>query len=220
VAVRGGRLVIEREGGVRKFVADVEHRTFSGAYALKRGQPVLYVTERCVLRLTPEGLELVEVAPGIDIARDILAHMDFAPIVKAPRPMEERIFAPEPLQLRERLLMPLEARLSYDPALRMLFMDFRRLAIRSEGDVARIREAVERLVRPLGHRVYAIVNYRGCTITPAVRDAYRRMLEALEATCCLGITGYGAMSVARPDPVLEAAGAPGMRDMGPARLSA
>jgi propionate CoA-transferase len=156
-----------REGDVRKFVASVEHRTFSGGYALRRGQPVLYVTERCVFQLTPGGLELTEVAPGIDIRHDILAHMDFEPIVRAPRPMEERIFAPELLGLREALLMPLERRFSYDPALRMLFMDFRRLAIRSEADVARIRAEVERLVGALGHKVYAIVNYRGCSIEPS-----------------------------------------------------
>src|SRR4029077_10525876 len=81
VEIADGRLAIVREGGVRKFVSDVEHRTFSGDYALKRGQPVLYVIERCVVRLTANGLQLVEVAPGIDIDRDILAHMDFAPII-------------------------------------------------------------------------------------------------------------------------------------------
>ena len=60
---------------------EVEHRTFTGDYAVKRGQPVLYVTERCVFELTPDGLELIEVAPGIDIERDILAQMDFMPII-------------------------------------------------------------------------------------------------------------------------------------------
>ncbi len=62
----------------------VEQVTFSGAYAAEQGQPVYYVTERCVFRLGREGLELIEVAPGIDIERDILAHMAFRPI--DPRP--------------------------------------------------------------------------------------------------------------------------------------
>ena len=52
---------------------------------MKRGQPVLYVTERCVFQLTPDGLELIEVAPGIDIERDILAQMEFRPIIRAIR---------------------------------------------------------------------------------------------------------------------------------------
>jgi propionate CoA-transferase len=201
VAVEDGRLVIVRDGNVRKFVAEVEHRTFSGNYALQRGQSVLYVTERCVFQLTQAGLELTEVAPGIDIERDILAHMDFAPIVNAPRPMDERIFAPEPMGLREALLLPLEKRFSYDPLLRMLFMDFRRLAIASESDVRRIKAEVERLVQPLGHKVYAIVNYRDCSIAPAVFDSYRRMVEALEEGCYLGVTRYGASGIPKPEPL-------------------
>ena len=69
------------KGKSRKFVEAVEQITFSGAYAAETGQPVFYVTERCVFRRTPAGMELTEVAPGIDIERDILGHMGFAPIV-------------------------------------------------------------------------------------------------------------------------------------------
>jgi propionate CoA-transferase len=71
VAVVEGKLLIERDGKQRKFVGQVEHRTFSGPYAAASGKDVLYVTERCVFRLVKEGLELIEVAPGIDIKRDI-----------------------------------------------------------------------------------------------------------------------------------------------------
>ena len=118
VQVRNGRLSITQEGKARKFVVAVEHRTFSGSYAMKRGCPVLYVTERCVFRLTEEGMELVEVAPGIDIARDILAHMDFVPIVHDPALMDARIFGPEAMGLRACTLpMPFEKRISYDPRL-------------------------------------------------------------------------------------------------------
>jgi propionate CoA-transferase len=192
IGVADGRLQILREGNVRKFVAQVEHRTFSGDYALKRGQSVLYVTERCVFRLTPDGLELTEVAPGIDIRRDILAHMDFTPIVGAPQPMDPGIFAEELMGLRERMTEgPLEARFSYDPKLKMLFIDLRQLSIRSERDVQRLREEVERRVKPLGHGVYAIVNYRGCSIDPAARESYQRMVAELESSCYLGVTRYG-----------------------------
>jgi propionate CoA-transferase len=203
VQVADGRLVIAREGNVRKFVSEVEHRTFSGDYALKRGQPVLYVTERCVFRLTQGGLELVEVAPGIDIDRDILAHMDFAPIVRDPQTMDTRIFATELMGLRDCLAeRPFEDRFSYDPRLRMLFIDLRQLAIRSERDVERIKTEVERRVRPLGHAVYAIVNYRGSRIDPGIRDSYRRMVEALEASCYLGVTRYG-MTGLIPEPDID-----------------
>src|SRR6185312_15235275 len=132
---------------------------------------------RCVFRLTPAGLELVEVAPGIDIDRDILAHMQFKPIVEDPQLMDGRIFAGEPMGLRERMLaMPLEQRFAYDPLLRMLFIDFRQLTIASERDIARIRAEVERCIGPLGHKVYAIVNYRDCRIEPAAQASYRRMV--------------------------------------------
>jgi len=100
IAVEDGALRIRREGQGRKFVDAVEHRTFSGAEALRRGQTVLYVTERCVFRLGPEGLVLAEIAPGIDLERDILAHMDFRPVVRGkPARMDARIFAAAPMGL-------------------------------------------------------------------------------------------------------------------------
>jgi propionate CoA-transferase len=199
IEVADGRLSIAREGNVRKFVSEVEHRTFSGAYALKRGQPVLYVTERCVFRLTGNGLELVEVAPGIDIDRDILAHMDFAPIVNDPQPMDASIFAAGLMGLRDLLAeKPLPERFSYDPKLRMLFIDFRQLAITSKLDVDRIEAEVERRVGTLGHRVHAIVNYRGCRIDPGVVETYHRMVEALETRCYLGVTRYGMAGLLEP----------------------
>jgi propionate CoA-transferase len=192
IAVKDGRLSILKEGRSRKFVAEVEHRTFSGAYASRRGQPVLYVTERCVFRLTGAGVELVEVAPGIDIERDILAHMAFRPVIREPETMEEAIFLAEPMALRERMLtLPLDKRFSYDPKLNMLFIDFERIAIRTERDVARIRSAVERIVKPLGHKVSAIVNYNGATIEPAVFEAYAAMVESLVATYYSDVTRYG-----------------------------
>jgi propionate CoA-transferase len=192
VRLQHGRLAIVREGSVAKFVDTVEHRTFSGDAARHRGQSVLYVTERCVFRLVGGGLELIEVAPGIDIDRDILAHMQFAPIVRDPGPMDPSIFVDQPLGLRERMLaMPIEQRFAYDPKLRMLFVDFRRLAIASERDIERIKAEVERRIGSLGHKVYAIVNYRDCKIAPAVQASYCRMVEAIETRCYLGVTRYG-----------------------------
>lgn len=89
-------LCIEREGQIKKAVADVAQISFSGLYARKRKQEVLFVTERAVFRLTDEGVLLTEVAPGVRLKEDILDQMEFEPLVsKQLRPMDGRLFAEE-----------------------------------------------------------------------------------------------------------------------------
>jgi len=105
VAVDGGKLKILQDGSAVKFVDQVEHRTFSGPQAVKRGTPVLYITERCVFELSAAGLVLTEIAPGVDLQRDILDRMEFAPLMPtAPRLMDARIFADAPMHLRPDIL--------------------------------------------------------------------------------------------------------------------
>lgn len=91
-AVVDGKLQIVQEGRSRKFLASVEQLSFSAAYALERGQKVLYITERAVFRLTDRGLALVEVAPGIDMEKDVLALMDFTPIMEDVGVMPGHVF--------------------------------------------------------------------------------------------------------------------------------
>ncbi len=79
--VKDGKIKILKEGKHKKFKALVEQITFSGKYARELNQKVLYVTERCVFSLRPEGLTLIEIAPGADLEKDILAHMDFKPLI-------------------------------------------------------------------------------------------------------------------------------------------
>jgi len=192
VEVADGRLSIVQEGRSRKFVAQVEHRTFSGAHAIDRGQPVLYVTERCVFRLTREGLELVEVAPGIDVERDILARMDFAPLIRGtPATMDAAIFGQAPVGLRERLLaLPLEQRLSYDPRRNTLFLNFERLEVRSQADIDAIRREVERRVAEVGHKVFGVVNYDNFSILPELEGRYADMVRHLVDRYYLDVTRY------------------------------
>lgn len=97
--IENDRLVILQEGKNKKFLTHVEQVTFSGNYANTIGQPVLYVTERAVFQLTPAGMELIEIAPGIQLERDILAHMEFKPIIKDVKMMDARIFRDSPMKL-------------------------------------------------------------------------------------------------------------------------
>jgi len=92
--VDGGKLVITQEGKERKFIGTVEQITFSGAYANKTGQPVLYITERAVFELRKDGVYLIEVAPGIDVKTQVTDLMDFVPKTDgAPKLMDSRIFS-------------------------------------------------------------------------------------------------------------------------------
>lgn len=100
IAIEDGALRIVQEGAHRKFIGTVEHRTFSGEYAGEKGQRVLYVTERAVFELRDGGLTLTEIAPGIDLEREVLAQMDFAPsIADDLREMDARIFHDAPMGL-------------------------------------------------------------------------------------------------------------------------
>jgi propionate CoA-transferase len=181
LAVENGNLRIVNDGKVAKFVREVEHRTFSGSYATRRGQPVLHVTERCVFKLTPDGLELIEVAPGIDLERDILVRMDFRPIVRNPAVMDKRIFAPRPpMGLRDRLLrMPIERRLTYHAGDNLFFVNFEGHRVRNHEDVEEVRRAVESKLAGLGHKVHAIVNYDKFEIFPDIIDEYMAMVRGL-----------------------------------------
>lgn len=97
--VGNGRLAIRREGKFPKFVPAVEHVTFAGARA--GGRDILYVTERCVIRLLPEGLTVVEIAPGVDLEKDVLAQAAIPLRVAADlEPMDARLFTDAPMALR------------------------------------------------------------------------------------------------------------------------
>lgn len=92
ISPENGKLKIIKEGKIRKFVKNVEQVSYYAPRALEIGQEVLYVTERAVFRLTERGLELIETAPGIDPDTDVLALMDFKPVVRNVKTMPGRLF--------------------------------------------------------------------------------------------------------------------------------
>jgi len=199
VRVGSGRIELLNDIGPMKFVADVEHRTFSGREARRRGQPVLYITERCVFRLGDEGLELAEVAPGVDIERDILARMAFRPhIPRDPATMDAAIFGEEPMNLRDRMLaLPLAERLSYDAEHNVLFLNFERLRVRTSADVAAIHEEIGRRLEAIGHKVYGIVNYDHFDLAPEVADEYAAMVRTLVDRYYFGVSRYSTSAFLR-----------------------
>jgi propionate CoA-transferase len=193
VEARDGRLRIVQEGRARKFRGRVEQITFAGRRAAALGQTVLYVTERCVFELTPAGLRLAEVAPGIDIARDILAHMDFVPLVDTPALLPACLFEAGVMDLRTRLLaIDLTDRVTFDAARSRLFLNFRHLHVRRLEDVERIREAVQARCREIGRRVATIVNYDGFQLDPDVADAYAQMSREMEAQYYHRVSRYAS----------------------------
>jgi len=191
LAVEDGRVRIIKEGKFPKFVERIGQTTFSADYAQRWQQDVLYVTERCVFRLGASGLTLTEVAPGIELERDILARLPFKPAIDGPREMDPAIFRPATMGLRERMLdTRMEDRLSYDAARNTVYMNYAGLRIRNQDDIRIIVEAVDRLLGPLGKRVYSIVNYERFSCDDEVFDQYIDAVKYVEQTYYLGVKRY------------------------------
>lgn len=100
VKAANGALEILQEGKAKKFIKAVEQITFSGNVARRNGKKVIYITERAVFELRPEGLTLTEIAPGVDLQMDILDQMEFTPLIAEDlKKMDERIFMDQPMGL-------------------------------------------------------------------------------------------------------------------------
>jgi len=181
IAIEDGAVHILREGSTRKFISAVEQITFSGDRAAEMGQPVYYVTERCVLQRTPGGVELIEIAPGIDVEHDILGQMDFKPLVRNLRTMDVRIFRDGPMGLDHVLLgRSLADRIGYDAERNTLFINFEGFEVKTVEDVDLVRREVERSCRGIGKPVALVANYDGFHLDPAVSDTYFSMIAYLE----------------------------------------
>ena len=139
---------------------------------------MIYVTERCVFQLQPKGLELIEVAPEIDIEKDILAHMAFKPIINEPEPMDRRLFIDEPMGLLAELLnLNLEDRIQYDPQRNILFVNLEGWHARTKKDVDELRKALITACQAVGKRVNSVVNHDGAKIAEPLYDDYAEMIQ-------------------------------------------
>ena len=159
--------------------------TFSGSEAVRRGQVVNYITERCVFSLTDKGLELVEVAPGIDVQKQILDLMDFKPVYdpKKVRVMNTSIFRPELMGLKESIFgFKVDSRLSYNEERNTLFINLQNVSITMPSDIRAIQEGVERVIvdQCHGKKPDVVVNYDGFDCRDELVPEYRKMTVDLE----------------------------------------
>ena len=187
LAVGARKAIIE----VNKFVEKVGQVTFAGPRAGREGHRVLYVTERCVFALRENGLELVEVAPGIDLDRDILSQLPFEPIINDIKEMDKALFHAEPVGLRDRLHdIGVEERLHYEPASNTIFMDYSGMRVSTTEEVDRIVAAVDNVLKPVGGRVNSIVNYDAFWVDPDVAEYYLDAVRYVESTYYLKVSRY------------------------------
>jgi propionate CoA-transferase len=179
--IEDGSLTIKKEGKFNKFVDMVNHITFSGSYGAKSKRKILYVTERCVFELGEQGPELVEIAPGVDLENDILAHMAFKPVIREPlQLMDERIFREDKMGLKEDLLsISLDDRITYDYDSDTMFANLAGYEVKSIDDVNDIGDTISNLLKPLGKKVYAIGNYDQFIINSDMIDPYTAMQQNL-----------------------------------------
>jgi len=190
-AIEEGRLRIIKEGRTPKFVERIGQVTFSADVARQSAQDVLFVTERCVFRLDERGLAVTEVAPGIDLQRDVLERLPFRAAIEGPREMDPTVFRSAPMRLRERMLdLRIENRLSYDEQANTVYMNYAGLRVRSTEDLRVIGDAVDRLLGPLGRRVHSIVNYERFICDDDVFDDYLELVKRVEQTYYLSVKRY------------------------------
>ena len=197
-SIENGNIRIEQEGKFSKFTKTVSQITFSGKVAAAAGKRVLYVTERCVFILHEEGLELIEVASGIDIKTQILDLLPFTPIVYEPKPMLESLFQEGPFGLRELLHdIHIEDRISYNAQTNTLFLDYGGMRVNNSDDLVRIKNAVDSTLEPLGRQVNAIVNYDSFWANPEIMDDYLDLVRYVEDRYYIKVSRYTSNGFAR-----------------------
>lgn len=179
-------LKIKKEGQVKKFVQKVFEKTFSGNEAVRRGQQVLYVTERAVFRRTAkyDVIELIEIAPNVDLQSDVIDQMDFVPIVSpALKIMDERIFRGAKMNVSNEMFGSLERRCTYHHQDHTMFLDLFGITLNSEDDVRWLFDGLREILRPLVKnkgKIDMVVQYDGFDIRNGLSSLYVNETSKLE----------------------------------------
>ncbi len=198
IAVYDGRLHIRRDGTVAKLVDEVGQVTFSGERARATGQSVLYITERCVLRLGEDGLELIEVAPGVDLECDVLDRMGFRPRI-APElcEMDPAIFTDEPLGLAALSPLTLDERFHYDASNNLVFIDFEGVTLETLDEAVELARFLSGRLQSLGRRVNLVVNYDNFELGRSAAPRFFEMVREHERRYFLSSTRYSTNAFLR-----------------------
>jgi propionate CoA-transferase len=189
--VEDGRLLVPQDPGATKVVTRVAHVTFNGARAFERGQTVHYITERCVFRLVRSGLELIEIAPGVDLQSDVLDLLQFRPAVADEvRIMDPAIFGDPLMGLAKRSPVSLKDRVVHDPAENIAYVNFEGLSIQTLDDAAALADFLDKRYAEIGQRFNIVVNYDNFSLGTDAIEAFFTMVRHNEERYFLSSTRY------------------------------
>ncbi|WP_299454683.1 acyl CoA:acetate/3-ketoacid CoA transferase [uncultured Microscilla sp.] len=178
IIVEDGKLKILKDSHQIKFVDQVGQITFNGEYSQSRGQIVYYITERAVFKLTEEGLELIEIAPGIDLQKDILDKMAFKPLVSNElKTMDERIFLPKPMKIRKDEKVSFEDRILFEQATNTMYINLEGIVIHNHDEVQEIEIALVEQFEQIGKKFKVVVNYDNFHIADEAERAFFEMVK-------------------------------------------
>ena len=182
-----GELDIQQEGQIKKFVNDVFEVTFSGEEAVRRGQNVFYVTERAVFRRTAghDVLELIEIAPGIDLQKDVLDQLEFTPAVSPNlKTMDKRIFKKEAMKVGAEMFGRLEDKCHYHSESHTMYLDLFGINLDNEDDIVWFFKSLREILKPLADKkgpINMVVNYDGFDLHKGLEDKYVAQTESIQS---------------------------------------
>jgi len=197
VEADNGKLKIVKEGKIKKFIKNVKEITFSGDRAKEKRQIVNYITERCVFQLTKKGLELVEIAPGVDLEKDILGQMEFKPIIREPlRVMDASIFQDGLMKLRQRNFggaLDMDSRVFADKANKTVYVDFYNVNVNTLADIETIETYLRNFITANfeDKKAHAVGTYDAFDVHPELAEEYVAMQQRL-AEHYLSVRRYSA----------------------------
>lgn len=178
IVVENGQLKIIKDNDKIKFVEQVGQITFNGAYAQQRDQIVYFITERCLFKLTKKGLELIEIAPGIDLQKDVLDKMAFAPVVAANlKTMDERIFLPQPMKIRKDEKVSFEDRILFEQATNTMYINLEGIVIHNVAEVKEIDEALVEQFEQIEEKFKVVINYDNFHLADEAEEEFFAMVK-------------------------------------------